>query len=182
MITSYQLNITATDGGSPQLSGSTMITIIVVDENDNNPIFSASTYRQNIGENAPEGSVVQILEAADADSTSNGELVYSLLEGTDVFEVDNSSGIVTVLNSSLLDYEVQRSFSFLVEVRDMGIPPRAAQALVRNKQLLNRTYMQTYCIAGKFGGGLNLVAWWSAFVTAKFKSANISYSYILYVW
>ena len=140
MITSYQLNITATDGGSPQLSGSIMITINVVDENDNNPIFSASTYRQSIGENAPEGSVVEMLQATDADSTSNGELVFSLLEGTDVFEVDNSSGIVTVLNSSLLDYEVQRSFSFLVEVRDMGIPPRAAQALVNYPYLFNHRF------------------------------------------
>ena len=110
--------------------GSSTITINVVDENDNNPIFSASTYRQSIGENSREGSVIEILQATDADSTSNAELVFSLLERTDVFKVDNSSGIVTVLNSSLLDYEVQRSFSLLVEVRDMGVPPRAAQALV----------------------------------------------------
>lgn len=110
--------------------GSSTITINVVDENDNNPIFSASTYRQSVGENSREGSVIEILQATDADSTSNAELVFSLLEGTDVFQVDNSSGIVTVLNSSLLDYEVQRSFSLLVEVRDMGVPPRAAQALV----------------------------------------------------
>ena len=132
MVTSYQLNVTATDGGTPPLSGSTIITITVVDENDNTPIFSASTYRQSIAENSIDDSVVEILRATDADSTSNGELVYSLLEGTEIFDVDNSSGIITVLNSTFLDYEVQRSFSFLVEVRDMGIPPRAAQALVRN--------------------------------------------------
>lgn len=130
LITSYQVFITATDGGTPQLTGSSTITINIVDENDNNPMFSASTYRQSIGENSQEGSVIEILQATDADSTSNAELVFSLLEGTDVFEVDNSSGIVTVLNSILLDYEVQRSFSLLVEVRDMGVPPRAAQALV----------------------------------------------------
>lgn len=137
LITSYQVFITATDGGNPQLTGSSTITITVVDENDNNPMFSASTYRQSVGENAPEGSVIQLLQATDADSTSNGELVFSLLEGTDVFEVDNSSGIVTVLDSSLLDYEVQRSYSLLVEVRDMGTPPRAAQALVRSPSLIN---------------------------------------------
>jgi hypothetical protein len=130
LITSYQVFITATDGGTPQLTGSSLITINIVDENDNNPIFSASTYRQSIGENSREGSVIEILQATDADSTSNADLVFSLLERTDIFEVDNSSGIVTVLNSSLLDYEVQRSFSLLVEVRDMGEPPRAAQALV----------------------------------------------------
>ena len=132
MNTSYQLFITATDGGTPSLSGTSMITITIVDENDNNPVFSASTYRQSIAENSLNASVVEILQATDADSASNGELFFSLLERTDVFKVDNSSGIVTVLNSDLLDYEVQRSFSFLVEVRDMGTPPRAAQALVRS--------------------------------------------------
>ena len=29
-------------------------------------------------------------------------------------------------------------------------------------------------MAGKFGGGLNLVVWWPTFATAKLKSANIS--------
>ena len=31
-----------------------------------------------------------------------------------------------------------------------------------------------YHMAGKFGGGLNLVVWWPTFATAKLKSANIS--------
>ena len=45
---------------------------------------------------------------------------------------------------------------------------------VRNKNM-------NYRIAGKFDGELNLAVWRSAFTTTKFKSANISYSYI-YVW
>ena len=40
------------------------------------------------------------------------------------------------------------------------------------------TSLTYYCIAGNFGGELNLVVWWSAFVTAKLKSANISYLHI----
>ena len=39
----------------------------------------------------------------------------------------------------------------------------------------------TYCIAGKFGGKLNLAVWQSVFATAYFKSANISNSHT-YVW
>ena len=35
-----------------------------------------------------------------------------------------------------------------------------------------------YCIAGKFGGELNLAVWRSTSTTAKLKSAKISYSYI----
>ena len=128
--TSYEINVTATDGGSPPLTGSTRITVTIVDENDNSPIFSASTYRQSIAENSPEGSVVEVLFATDEDSTTNGQIVYSLLERTEIFEVDNSSGIVTVRDARFLDYEVEQSFSLLVEARDMGVPPRVAQALV----------------------------------------------------
>ena len=130
MFMSYQINVTATDGGSPPLSGSTFITITVVDENDNNPMFSASTYRGSIQENSLNGSVIITLSATDEDSTTNGQIVYSLLEGMEVFQVDNTSGVVTVRNERLLDYEVTRTFSFLVEARDMGSPTRATQALV----------------------------------------------------
>ena len=38
-----------------------------------------------------------------------------------------------------------------------------------------------YRTAGRFGGELNLVVWWSAFATAKLKSTNISYLHI-YIW
>ena len=112
------------------LSGSTLVSITILDENDNSPVFSASTYRPTIAENTEEGAIVQTLLATDEDSTSNGQIMFSLLEHTDIFDVDNSSGIVTVRDSSFLDYEAVQSFSILVEARDMGIPPRATQALV----------------------------------------------------
>ena len=38
-----------------------------------------------------------------------------------------------------------------------------------------------YCIAGKFGGELNLAVWRSAWATAKLNSAKISYSHV-YLW
>ena len=112
------------------LSGSTLISITILDENDNNPVFSASTYRPSIAENTIEGSIVEMLQATDADSTTNGQIMYSLLEFTEVFDVDNSSGIVTVRDSSFLDYETVQSYSILVEARDMGVPSRVTQALV----------------------------------------------------
>ena len=39
-----------------------------------------------------------------------------------------------------------------------------------------------YCIVRKFGRELNLVVWWSAWATAKLKSAKISYSHIYIIW
>ena len=39
-----------------------------------------------------------------------------------------------------------------------------------------------YCMAGKFGGELNLVVWQPAFATAKLKSTKISYLHIIYMY
>ena len=39
-----------------------------------------------------------------------------------------------------------------------------------------------YNIARNFGRELNLVVWWTAWATAKLKSAKLSYLHILYVW
>ena len=43
-------------------------------------------------------------------------------------------------------------------------------AVVKDRLALRNVY----CIAGKFGGELNLAVWWSHFTTAKLKSAKFS--------
>ena len=44
--TSYQLTAQATDGGSLALSGTTVVTVTVEDDNDNKPHFMQSRYTQ----------------------------------------------------------------------------------------------------------------------------------------
>ncbi|CAB1436859.1 unnamed protein product [Pleuronectes platessa] len=46
------------DGGSPQMSGTVVIHITVLDANDNVPVFSQAVYKASLPENSPLGTVV----------------------------------------------------------------------------------------------------------------------------
>ncbi len=50
--------LTATDGGSPQRSGTAVIHITVLDANDNVPVFSESVYKVTLAENTPSGTEI----------------------------------------------------------------------------------------------------------------------------
>lgn len=57
----YTLEITAKDRGEPPRSSSTTVTVIVLDENDNSPIFDSREYFATVAENASIGaSVLQV--------------------------------------------------------------------------------------------------------------------------
>lgn len=77
----YTLTVTATDQDpvSPR-SGTATVIISVQDVNDNEPIFSPATYIvDDIFENATVISISLI--ATDADSGTNAEIDYFIIEG-----------------------------------------------------------------------------------------------------
>jgi hypothetical protein len=85
-----------------------LVDIIVLDANDNTPIFSSDVYEARVSENAQPGSEVIRLSATDADSGAYGEMSYALspadaVEHGDTFRIDNRTGMVYVRGP--LDYE-----------------------------------------------------------------------------
>ncbi|VDN99563.1 unnamed protein product [Rodentolepis nana] len=96
----YFLTIEAKDGGSPPLSTTTVVTINVVDENDNSPYFigqdvtvvgnfseSSTSETPEIGvysfevyENSPVGTQIGRVTARDPDLGENGRLSFSICE------------------------------------------------------------------------------------------------------
>ncbi|XP_014055465.2 protocadherin gamma-A11 isoform X9 [Salmo salar] len=118
-----QLILTAYDGGTPQKSGSVKINVIVLDANDNSPVFSKSVYRVTLPENASKGTVVLRVSATDADQGANGEVTYSFSRSTgssasSLFNVDTFSGDITV--NGMLDYEKVKHYEIDVEAADKG--------------------------------------------------------------
>lgn len=85
-----------------------------------------------LAENAALGSVVTTLDATDADSGANSQLVYSIVDGgpNSAFQIDSSSGVVRVQRSEPLDFEVTRAIFIQVQVEDMGTPVRSSRAAV----------------------------------------------------
>jgi hypothetical protein len=91
------LEIVAQDQGKPyRQSTSLVVAIKVLDENDNDPVFTKSRYEQNITENLSSGVFVKEVEATDADIGANGRVTYAILSGAEgYFRIDNDTGICT---------------------------------------------------------------------------------------
>ncbi|KAM8988152.1 cadherin EGF LAG seven-pass G-type receptor 2 isoform 1-T1 [Ara ararauna] len=127
----FTLRIRAQDGGRPPLSNiSGLVTVQVLDVNDNAPIFVSTPFQATVLENVPLGYSVIHVQAIDADSGDNSRLVYTLLEtGAGFpFAINNSTGWIVV--ASELDREAVDSYSFEVEAQDQGTPPMASSASV----------------------------------------------------
>ncbi|XP_051019283.1 protocadherin alpha-C2 isoform X4 [Acomys russatus] len=129
----HHLVLTAMDGGIPARSGTAQISVRVLDTNDNSPAFDQSTYRVQLREDAPPGTLVVKLNASDPDEGSNGELRYSLSSYTSdrerqLFSIDATTGEVRV--SGTLDYEESSSYQIYVQATDRGPVPMAGHCKV----------------------------------------------------
>ncbi|XP_019119446.2 protocadherin gamma-A11 isoform X29 [Larimichthys crocea] len=118
----HKLTLTAFDGGNPQKSGSVKINIVVLDANDNAPVFSQSVYRVTVPENASRGTVILTVSATDNDKGANEEVVYSFSQHTDsassLFNMDSQTGEIAVIG--VLDYEKAKHYEIDVEAKDKG--------------------------------------------------------------
>lgn len=64
----YSLTVMALDDGSPALSATQVLTIIVLDMNDETPIFLKQLYETSVRENQDPGEFVIKVEAVDRDA------------------------------------------------------------------------------------------------------------------
>ncbi|XP_031645848.1 protocadherin gamma-C5-like [Oncorhynchus kisutch] len=121
----HQLLLTALDGGSPVRSGTSQITITVLDVNDNIPVFEKSVYKASIGENSAKGAFMVKLKATDKDDGQNGEVKYTFGEHTpesvlSTFDIDTETGEIFLKGK--LDYETAANFEIDITAKDKGIP------------------------------------------------------------
>ena len=77
----YEITVTAKDSGTPSLSSTAKVVVIVGDLNDNSPDFP-NDYSTSLTENTAEGTVIRV-EASDADPGVNGEIEYNITAGDD---------------------------------------------------------------------------------------------------
>ncbi|XP_066284596.1 protocadherin Fat 4-like [Branchiostoma lanceolatum] len=132
-ITNYTLTVQVTDLGNPALQNSVTVLIIVVDVNDNNPIFTQTLYETQYDENSNTGLSVLTVTATDADNGTNAAITYSILNtstaGLNYFNIDSSSGQVSI--GSSLDREADEIVTFVVVASDGGTPTLTGTTTVR---------------------------------------------------
>ncbi len=102
------------------LSDTALITVAVKDivENTNRPpVVNNQSF--NINENSANGTVVGTVAASDPDGNA---LSYSITAGntSGAFAINASTGVLTVANSAVLNYETITQFSLTVRVADTG--------------------------------------------------------------
>ncbi|XP_056238338.1 protocadherin alpha-8-like isoform X21 [Seriola aureovittata] len=127
------LLVTAVDGGKPPRSGTLNVSIIVLDINDNRPIFSEEIYQIEIPENVAIGTSVFQINATDPDEGNNGEIEYILGKTLkkkvyDIFELEKLTGEIKV--KGVVDYEDNDVYKLDIEASDKGTPPLTGECRV----------------------------------------------------
>uniref|UniRef100_A0AAQ6A4E3 Cadherin domain-containing protein n=1 Tax=Amphiprion ocellaris TaxID=80972 RepID=A0AAQ6A4E3_AMPOC len=100
-------------------SGTVVIHVIVLDANDNVPVFTETVYKASLPENSPLDTVVLTVSATDADEGVNGEVTYGFDHVSDekqVFSLNPKTGEVKVVGA--IDYEKESSYEMQISGKD----------------------------------------------------------------
>uniref|UniRef100_A0A8C4F6M5 Cadherin domain-containing protein n=1 Tax=Dicentrarchus labrax TaxID=13489 RepID=A0A8C4F6M5_DICLA len=121
----HKILLTALDGGNPVRSGTSQITINVLDNNDNFPVFEKNVYKVTLDEKSIKGVVIIKPKATDADEGSNGEIEFSFGSRTpdsvlSTFDINPVTGEITLKGE--LDYETINSYDIDITAKDKGSP------------------------------------------------------------
>nr|XP_042696680.1 protocadherin beta-1-like [Chrysemys picta bellii] len=112
----------AIDGGSPPRSGTARIRVMVLDINDNNPVFSRLLYKVQILENTPEDYLLATVSATDLDEGINGEISYSIIQNSEenrqTFKINPITGEIRLKRP--LDFEDRENYEIDIQGMDGG--------------------------------------------------------------
>ncbi|TKS72829.1 Protocadherin Fat 2 FAT tumor suppressor -like protein 2 [Collichthys lucidus] len=113
----YEFDVVANHG-----EAETHIVVEIMDENDNSPQFSQTSYQATLDENSPVGSSVLKVAATDGDKGKNGFVTYAIANsGPLPFTIDPFTGVIST--SEHLDYELmKRRYHLRVWASDSGSP------------------------------------------------------------
>uniref|UniRef100_A0A4X1SN07 Cadherin domain-containing protein n=1 Tax=Sus scrofa TaxID=9823 RepID=A0A4X1SN07_PIG len=123
-VSSYELDIDASDGGG--LSGKCSVSIEVVDVNDNSPELTISSLTSPIPENAPETEVA-LFRIRDRDSGDNGRMVCSIQDDLPFLLKPSEENFYTLVTDGPLDREERAEYNITISVSDLGTPRRHTQ-------------------------------------------------------
>uniref|UniRef100_A0A669AWR2 Si:ch73-379j16.2 n=1 Tax=Oreochromis niloticus TaxID=8128 RepID=A0A669AWR2_ORENI len=126
-VSRYDITITATDCGKPQLSTVKTLSVQVSDVNDNTPVFSQNPFELYLIENNTPGAPIFSVSAVDDDLNENAAITYHIVRGdglqdaiTSFLNVHSDNGQITALKS--FDFETLKRFQFQVAASDSGTP------------------------------------------------------------
>ncbi|KAG7458951.1 hypothetical protein MATL_G00226040, partial [Megalops atlanticus] len=125
---SYQLVVTARDGGQPvAASSSATVSVVVADVNDNPPRFHHHPYVTHVPASTSTGSLVFAVTVTDEDVGPNAQLHFSLSgRNSEKFKIDPARGAITASEKLLGSSDV----TLTVRVKDGGANHKADSTTV----------------------------------------------------
>ncbi|XP_074840113.1 protocadherin Fat 3 isoform X2 [Carettochelys insculpta] len=122
----YNLTVRAKDKGRPvSLSSVSFVEVEVVDVNENlyTPYFPDFAVIGSVKENSRIGTSVLQVTAQDEDAGRDGEIQYSIRDGSGLgrFSIDEETGVI--YTADVLDRETTKSYWLTVYATDRGVVP-----------------------------------------------------------
>ena len=123
---SFEVIVTASDMGDPPLSTNATVIILILDVNDNTPIFSEANYTMHVRELADIGTIILNIRAEDKDIGSNADITYRLMgENSAHFTlVSRQDGTVDIQVAIALNHEQVPLYELNLLAFDGGFPVR----------------------------------------------------------
>nr|XP_033805875.1 protocadherin-8-like [Geotrypetes seraphini] len=129
-----ELEIQASDGGSPQLSSRALVKITIVDQNDNAPVFTFPPLKNQSADmllpiRAPVNYLIMQIKAKDADEGLNSDLSYAILQDNHkLFAIHKVTGELSLRRR--LGEDFSHSLTVLIAVHDHGRPCLSSTATI----------------------------------------------------
>uniref|UniRef100_A0A8C2HHQ6 Protocadherin alpha-8-like n=1 Tax=Cyprinus carpio TaxID=7962 RepID=A0A8C2HHQ6_CYPCA len=120
----YKLDVLASDKGQPPWIVESVVTIKIVDINDNAPEIDVTSLSSVVSEDSKPGTVISLISISDQDSGLNGKTVPSVSDNVP-FELKPSvqENIYSLVTKGKLDRELVSHYDITITVTDLGQPP-----------------------------------------------------------
>ncbi|XP_040110601.1 protocadherin-15 isoform X6 [Oryx dammah] len=139
----YTFSITAFDG--VQESEPVIVTIWVMDANDNTPTFPEISYDVYVYTDMNPGDSVIQLTAVDADEGSNGEITYEILVGAQGdFIINKTTGLISIAPG--VELMVGRTYALTVQAADNAPPAERSAGILTLGKALDRESTDRYIL------------------------------------
>ncbi|KAI4899903.1 hypothetical protein NFI96_019482, partial [Prochilodus magdalenae] len=129
-VSSYEINVVAKDGGSPEMEGHCSVQINLIDANDNRPEIIIKSLADRVPEDSPIGTVVGLINARDLDANENGKVSLQVISNTPFQLMTSFENHYELATTARLDREKNANYNVEISATDSGSPPLSIRKTV----------------------------------------------------
>uniref|UniRef100_A0A3B5R458 Si:ch73-379j16.2 n=1 Tax=Xiphophorus maculatus TaxID=8083 RepID=A0A3B5R458_XIPMA len=158
----YELDVEASDKGTPPLTGECRLILKILDVNDNPPEIEVTSLSNTVSEDSKRGTVISLLSFSDKDSGMNGKILANIINDVP-FELKPSykENIYSVVVKDNLDREEVSDYDIQIKITDCGDPPLSTIKSIKievsdvndNSPQFSYNILQIYIAENNVAGG-----------------------------